>query len=126
MEITGTVLKSLPKETIEGKKGPLVKRGMVIETLGQYPKQVAIEFWGDKGDDLMKLKKGQEVTVAFDLSSREHNGRYFTSVSGYKITPAGDSEVGAPKAKPPVQRTVEPDPVHNGSFGNDEDDQLPF
>lgn len=123
MEITGTVEKSLPAQKGQSKAGKeWIKRCMVVKTLGPYPKEIAIDFLNDKGDDLKTLTKGQEVTVSVDIESREHNGKYYTNVNGYKIKTDSDGPVNAPKAKPHVQRE-QPEPI---GFPADNGDDLPY
>ena len=56
----------------------------VIETPGDYPKQVCFMVWGDKIDQL-QIREGQELTVHFDLESREYNGRWYTDVKAWKV-----------------------------------------
>jgi len=69
---------------------------------------------------------GQEVVVSFDAESREYNGRYFTNLNAWKVTPAGS---------PPNQPTQPSAPQNNHneaptsmSFSSDEStsDDLPF
>ena len=73
--------------TGESARGTWKKIGIVLQTEGEYPKDVYIEFWGDKADVVeVKLCEGMIVAVDFTLESREYNDRYYTQVRGYKYT----------------------------------------
>ncbi|MDY5405539.1 MAG: DUF3127 domain-containing protein, partial [Sodaliphilus sp.] len=51
------------------------------------------------------LQEGQMVKLSFDIESREYNGRWYTSIRGWKAEPA-DAQApvyaGAPAAAPAV------------------------
>jgi single-strand DNA-binding protein len=78
------------------------KRLLVVDNGEQYDSTVPIEFKKDKGDLLNALRVGQEVTVHVNLGGREHGGRYFPSLSGWKIE-------AAPVAAAPVADEGEDD-----------------
>ena len=62
------------------------KATVVIETGGDYPQQIPIEFVKDKADEMAsKLSVGMEVEIAYNLRGREWNGRYFASVQGWRF-----------------------------------------
>ena len=84
MEITGKVHRVLPLVTGQGRNGEWRKQEFVLEIPGKYPKQVCIAIWGDKIDEA-QLKEGEEVKAQIDVSSREHNGRWYTEVRSWKI-----------------------------------------
>ena len=92
MEITGRIIQLLPLQTGQGKNGVWKKQDFVIETEGQYPKKVCISAWGDKVSESM-LVVGKEVTVSFDIESREFNGRWYTDVRAWKVEEGGGAPV---------------------------------
>lgn len=75
----------------------------------EYPKNVAIEFFGDKTDMLKGLKKDDIIEVSCDVSSREYQGSWYTKVNGWKLENF-------------TQHNNTPQPQKN----NDNDDDLPF
>lgn len=91
MEITGKIVQLLPLQTGQGKNGVWKKQDFVIETEGQYPKKICISAWGDKISESV-LVAGKEVTVSFDLESREFNGRWYTDVRAWKVEEASSGE----------------------------------
>lgn len=84
MEISGKIIQALPETSGTSKAGnPWKKREYVLETQETYPKKVCFNFFGDRADQY-PLTVGDVVTVSFDLSSREYNGRWYTDVSAWK------------------------------------------
>jgi hypothetical protein len=84
MEITGKVIKLLPLVTGQGRNGEWKKQEFILETPGQYPKQVCCSIWGEKIDEA-QLKENEEIKANIDIQSREHNGRWYTEVRAWKI-----------------------------------------
>lgn len=69
------------------------KREFVI-TSGddRYPQDIKMEFVKDKVALLDKFRPGQRVKVGFEIRGNENNGRYYVSLSAWKIHPADGSE----------------------------------
>ncbi len=133
MEISGKIIQLLPKQTGEGKNGQWQKQDYVLETTGQYPKKVCFNLWGDKVDKF-NLQNGDEVTVSFDIESREYNGRWYTDVRAWNIQ-KGMSNQNAPQQNAPQPanntnfdpmtiNTNAPDPFQANDNGGSDD--LPF
>ncbi len=89
LEISGKLVQILPEQTGQGQNGPWLKQNFVIETQEQFPKKVCIVCWNDKAEILKQLKVGEELKVAFNIESREYNGKWYTDVKAWKIEPAG-------------------------------------
>lgn len=89
MELEGTVKQLLEPVTGESAKGPWKRQEFVIETKDDYPKMVCFTVWNDK-IDVSQLQEGLAVTVYFNLSSREHNGKWFTSATAWRVNAGGD------------------------------------
>jgi hypothetical protein len=120
MEIIGKLSELLPEQTGQGKTGnSWRKRSFVIETLDdQYPKKVCIDAWGDKADSLNTLAMGDELSVSFDIESREFNGKWYTNVKAWRI----DKKQGgaSPSANAPLPTAGDiPPPI-------EPTDDLPF
>jgi len=93
LEITGTIETILPIET--GTKrdgsGDWKKQQLIVTNYDGFEgkKQIfCFEVFGDqKVENLNKYnKEGQNVTVEFNISTNEHNGKYYTSLPAWKIT----------------------------------------
>ncbi len=127
MKITGIVKEILDEVSGKSAKGDWRKREFILETEGKYPKQICMVQWGDHIDD-QAVGLGEKVTVSIDLSSREHNGRWYTDVKAWKVEreagqkPPADGLPGEPpeeyKQRAAAARTAAPI--------DEPDDDLPF
>lgn len=121
LQITGTVKQILPEVSGESKNGPWRKQEFVLETGGQYPKQVCLIMWGDNIDQF-GIREGETLTAHIDIASREYNGRWYTDVKAWRVErPEGQGGAPAPGDDEPW-----PEPA-----GDDDDpfavkDDLPF
>lgn len=109
MEIKGKIIKILPAQSGEGRNGQWKKQEYVLEFGDQYPKIVCFSLRGNRIDQF-PLKLNEQVSVSFDLESREYNGRYYTDVKAWKVEKADaqDNEKSTASYKnneeyPPVQ-----------------------
>jgi len=116
LQITGTVKQILPEQGGQGKNGPWRKQEFVLETGGQYPKQVCVIMWGDNIDQF-GIREGETLTAHIDVQSREFNGKWYTDVKAWKVErPQGQEGAPAPTDDEPW-----PD---ESAFAADDD--LPF
>lgn len=97
MELSGTISKILPLQTGQGKNGVWKKQDYVLQYGDQYPKMLCFNLWGDKIDQF-PLSEGDNVTVFFDVESREFNGKYYTDVKAWRIDKSGGDPNSAGKA----------------------------
>lgn len=98
MEIIGKIIVALPEVSGTSKAGNAwKKREYVLETVETYPKKVHFDFFGERADQY-PLNVGDEIKLSFDIESREYNGRWYTSIRGWKSEPA--QAAGAPVAGP--------------------------
>lgn len=78
-------------------------------------------LWGKRGQTLeAMLKKGKEVTVSGDLSTREHEGKTYLTVRVNDVTLQGGNAGEKPARS---QRDEQP---RGGSLPADLDDSIPF
>lgn len=89
MELAGTVKVILQPVEGESQRGKWKRQEFVIETEGEYSNEVCFTVWNDKVD-ISNLQEGLAVTVFFNLSSREHNGRWYTSATAWRISAGGE------------------------------------
>ncbi|HIC52289.1 MAG TPA: DUF3127 domain-containing protein [Gemmatimonadetes bacterium] len=118
LKITGTVKKLLEEQSGESQKGPWRKQEFILETEGNYPKQICIVQWGDNIDSF-GVQIDERVTVSIDIASREYNERWYTDVKAWKVEREGSG--GTP---PMPDDEPFPDPAESGD--GDGDDGLPF
>ena len=87
MEITGNI--KLIQDIVSGtsKAGnEWSKRTIVVTTNEKYPQDLAIDFLGDSIKSINNFQVGNPVTVAINLRGQEYNGKYYTSINGWKIS----------------------------------------
>lgn len=82
MTVTGTIKLIESTQTFDS---GFTKRLMVITTKEQYPQDLPIEFIKDKTSLLDKLNVGKVVEVSINLRGSEYNGRYYASITGWKV-----------------------------------------
>lgn len=87
MEIKGKVLTLFPVKEGVGKTSgtPWKSREFVIETQDQYPKRICLQVM-NANMDRFPMEEGMEVSVKFDISAREWDGRYFNTLTAWDIT----------------------------------------
>ncbi|MFT4645212.1 MAG: hypothetical protein ACI8ZX_001625 [Planctomycetota bacterium] len=126
MEIQGKVKKILPMQTGESTRGGWKKQEFILETTGQYPKQVCIALWGDKIEQ-SNITEGEDITASINVESREFNERWYTDVKAWKIqkgmvaaAPQAASAPAASNTPPPPSAADMP------TQSDDMEDDLPF
>lgn len=121
MEIKGKIILALPEVSGTSKAGNAwKKREYVLETQETYPKKVHFDFFGERADQY-PLNVGEIVTLSFDIESREYNGRWFTSIRGWKVEKDGATPISAPEQSLPGDMPTPP-----AFTTTDESDDLPF
>jgi hypothetical protein len=84
LELTGTIY-HIGNTEIVGSAGTFKKRQLVVETDEQYKQKVPIDFVQDKCEILDKYKVGQKVTIGINIRGNEYNGKFYSSIQGWKI-----------------------------------------
>jgi hypothetical protein len=88
MDIKGRLIQVLPLQSGTSKSGNgWSKQEFVIETEEQFPKKVCFTLFGDKVSLLNGLAVGSQVEVAFNLESREFNGKWYSNINAWKLNP---------------------------------------
>lgn len=86
MEISGRLIKILQEVRGESQRGPWVRGGFVIETDGEYPRQVAFTTFGEDRLAMVKsIPLNTPVVVNFNPESREYEGRWYTDLRCSRI-----------------------------------------
>ena len=86
MEITGRIIAVLPAQGGVSKTGnEWKKQEYVLETHDQYPKKVCFQIFGADRIEQAAIQPGEELTVSFDIDSREYQGRWFTNINAWKV-----------------------------------------
>ena len=130
MEVVGKIILKLPLQSGVSQAGNnWKKQEYVLETEDSYPKKVHFDFFGDKADQF-PLNVGDRIRLSFDIESREYNGRWYTSIRGWKAESAaaaaaaeGPQQGPAVAAAAPAGAPVPPPPAFNTPEASDD---LPF
>jgi len=122
MERTAKIIQVLPEQRFNGKNGEVVKNAFVIEWQDNgYTQKLCLEVMG--ADKWEKMKKavvvGNEVLVKYEATSREWQGKWFTSCSCFYCSNVGGQQQTQSPAQAPQQQT-------SASQQSNDDDNLPF
>lgn len=97
MDIIGKIIYALPEVSGVSKSGNnWKKREYVLETQETYPKKIHFDFFGEKADQF-PLQVGQVIRLFFDIESREYQGRWYTSIRGWKYEDPATTPVSVPQ-----------------------------
>ena len=92
MKTTGKIIKMLEVESGKSPKGEWKKQTFVIDTGEEYNNIIAFDVFGaEKVENLTKYNKvGDDVNVQFNISTREHQGKFYTNLQAWRIEKAGE------------------------------------
>lgn len=119
LEIEGKVKVILPMREGEGRNGHWSSQDFVVEIPGQYPRDVAVTVFNGRVD-IASLVVGDNIKVSIDLSSREYQGRWYTSVTAWKVEKVGVAGAAPAAAAAP---SAPAGPAEQPQAGGDD---LPF
>ena len=105
MEIEGKIIAVLPKQegTSARTGNHWASQEYVLETHDQYPRKCCFRIFGEDRINAMNIQAGEELRVSFDIDAREYNGRYFNTLTAWRvdrIDPAAMAQQGVPYAQP--------------------------
>jgi hypothetical protein len=83
-EVIGKIIHIGETETV-GSAGTFKKRLLVVETEEQYKQQIPVDFTQDKTNVLDNYSIGESVKVSINIRGNEYNGKWFCSLSGWRI-----------------------------------------
>lgn len=136
MEFTGRIIKVLDQRGgVSSRTGnPWKMQDFVIEeTIGQFPKRMVFNVFGEENLNRFNIQEGQELTVSFDINAREYNGRWYNDVRVWNVVAAAPAQPVA-TAQPAAQPAAPFPPAEQASTpaqnafeaAPDESSDLPF
>lgn len=134
LQFTGRISKEFPHKSGVSKTtgNPWEIAEYLIEEEGQqYNKRMVFQVSGPDRIKNMNIKVGEFVTVHFDVDAHEWQGKFYNSISAYRVDkqtqPQGQAAPQAPQAAPapPAVGSQPAQSANNGSAANGGDD-LPF
>ncbi len=104
MDIEGKIIFDLGEQSGVAKASgnPWRKHEWVMETNGAYPRKVKFTVFGENRCNDMQFVPGNSYRVSVDIESREYQGRWYTDVNAYAMSPL---DAAAPMEQQPVPPT---------------------
>lgn len=116
-ELEGTIKAIFDTQTFG--KGFTKREAVVTTASDRFPQDIKVEFVKDKVGLLDRFQVGQKVKVTFDLRGGEYNGRYYVSLSAWRIQGADEAaDAGAGQNQAPRSSQPRPSGSQGGGGGN--------
>lgn len=131
MEFTGKIIAVLEaRGGVSSRTGnPWKTQDYVIEeTMGQFPKRMAFNVFGEENISRFNIQVGQELTVSFDINAREYNGRWYNDIRVWNVAPAAQAVAQpiAAAAQPSAPVTQSAPAASSFTQAADDSSDLPF
>lgn len=133
LDLIGKIIQKLDVQSGEGARGTWQRQDIVIETVEQYPKKVCVELWNESIREVEKYALGDIVTISVNITSREYNGKWYTSVRAWRVQAQSGGGTAPAQSYAPQQPQAAPAndipaPTADDFLSNAEDkiDDLPF
>jgi single-strand DNA-binding protein len=118
-EVKGTIHHIGQTELKGAKQFPI--RLFVVKNEGNFVDYYPFELSGERTEMADGFEVGQEVQVSFHIRGREWQDKWFTSLSPFKIEPAGSEAPGQTMPPPPAPNAA---PTTSDDYGDE--DAPPF
>ena len=135
MEIEGKIINVLPAQGgISARTGNAWKsQEFVIETHENYPRKCCFRVFGEDRLAAMNIQAGEELRVVFDIDAHEYQGRWYNTLSAWKVerVDAAAAQAADPAAPQPMTSADAFPPAPSAdpfaaAAGTDTADDLPF
>lgn len=108
MELEAIVNQILPVQTGTSARGNWSSQDVIFEIPAEFNNKICVTFRNDKISEISSLALGEKVKVSFNISSREWNTKWYTSLNGWRIEKAvtvNPNTFSAPvaDAQPPLE-----------------------
>lgn len=95
MQVSATLLQIGEISSGINQNGPWSKQIIIVETKDKYPKKVCISIWSGR-IDISELEIGKEYTFHVNVESKEHNEKWYTELTLWKIGRESTAQTGRP------------------------------
>ena len=86
MEIEGIITTVFAKQSGTSKNGKeWTKQDFILEVEGQYTRHILFTRMGADKIEKYPTINGQHVKVSFDIDAREYNGKWYNSITAWKV-----------------------------------------
>ena len=90
MKLQAKLIQVLPAtEGVSQNGNPWKRQQFIVETMEQYPRKICFDVNGTDRIAGITSVPTDIVEVDFELSSREHQGRYYTQAQAWRIVTVG-------------------------------------
>lgn len=119
LSITGKIKHKLELESGTSKAGKEWKsQSFILDTEANYNPDICFKLFGEEKIKLLNdLNEGEKVHVYFNLSSREWNGKWFTSADAWKIEKINGDQ---------TEEVIDDSDIPVFENNQNEEDDLPF
>jgi hypothetical protein len=127
MERTAKIIQVLPEQRFNGKNGEVVKNAFVVEWQDNgFSQKLCLEVIGaDKWEKMQKaVAVGNDVLVKYEATSREYQGRWYTSCSCFYCSNVGGQQQQVQSPVPNAQSMPQTTIPQDGSHVEDDGDLL--
>lgn len=102
IEFTGRVVAVLPLQTGVGQRGPWARATVAFEVQdGRYTQKIACENTNN-AEQFARLQLGQMVKIKADVSSREYQGKWYSSILCYDFSVEGAQQPATSSQDGPI------------------------
>ena len=86
MEIEGIITAVFAKQSGTSKAGrEWTKQDFILEVEGQYTRHILFTRMGAEKIDKYPTINGQHVKVSFGIDAREYNGKWYNSITAFRV-----------------------------------------
>lgn len=106
----GKIIKALPHRSgVSNSTGNPweIAEYVAEQTDTQYPRKMLFQISGPDRIKNINLQEGEVVDIHFDVDAREYNGRYYNTITAFRIDRAGQQQ---DPAQPAPQQAQQPAP----------------
>lgn len=97
----GKIIKALPhKSGVSQSTGNPweIAEYVAEQTDAQYPRKMLFQISGPARIKNINLQEGEVVDIYFDVDAREYNGRYYNTITAFRVDRAGQQQASAQPA----------------------------
>ena len=89
MELQGKIIEALPVKTGTSSRGEWKVQEFVLETIDdRFTRRMVFSVFGEERLQRFNIQVGQQVNVSFDIDAHEYQGRWFNSITCWRIEKA--------------------------------------
>ena len=123
MEIKGKIIAVLPERGGVSQAGKeWMTQEYVLETEDRYPRKMSFSVFGADRIAQFNIQLGEKLTVMFDIDCKEYNGRWYNSITAWKVEREQQPVATAAPAVPPPSSEI----FNQQQNDDPKKDDLPF